>query len=154
MKRKKIAGPKRGFRAFQWISALGLGIVLLGLGALGWLLGRYGFEGHDGWGDAALNTQYWSLKVHGAGVMVFLFGLGTHGDVLWPDWKQLRTAERSRWIAILGFLGLLIFSGWLLYYGPTSDIQDLIIKAHWILGLVAMGGLGYWLGMGKSKKRR
>jgi hypothetical protein len=145
MKQKKpsLRRPRRtkisGKHLFEMTS-----FATLTLGALGWLFGSYVFDGRAGWGNAALNTEFWSLKIHGAGVMLVLVALGMSVEPMRKAWREAERSQKAM-LALAGVLvGLLILTGWLIYYGPTTSIQDLVILAHWVLGLVALLAFGFW----------
>jgi hypothetical protein len=127
-----------------------LGILLAG--ALGWLFGTYILEGHEGWGNAALNVEFWSLKIHGAGIMLSLIALGASLGHLQSGLKNRRYEYGG--IALLALFGFLIFSGWLLYYGPTSEWHDRISKIHWITGLATAAAFIFHLYFWRERPKR
>jgi hypothetical protein len=124
---KAKAKPGRAGRAF-YLGSFGL----LLLGGLAWIFSRYALEGHEGLGEWALESQFWALKLHGAGAFLFLVALG------------YSLAENRRKLE-LALLGLAILSGWLIYYGPSGDLRDHVSMAHWILGLLSAVALAWGL---------
>lgn len=127
--------PKSSPKNWQaWLRIAALGALLAG--ALGWLVGRFVFEGHEGWGDWALNIQFWSLKVHGAGAMLSLVALGLALEALLPALKDRK--QRLKLGSLTAMAGLLILSGWLIYYGPSGELHDWISLGHWGLGLLTV----------------
>lgn len=129
MKRKPKAKAKAG-RLARILYLGSFGVLLLG--GLIWLFSRYALEGREGLGEWALESQFWALKIHGAGMFLFLIALGNS------------LAEKKR-KAELALLGLAILSGWLIYYGPSGDLRDHISMAHWILGLLSALALAWGL---------
>jgi hypothetical protein len=59
------------------------------------------------------------------------------GSVL-PFHLKAGLKSRKKWLSgmsQLSFLGVLLISGALLYYGP-AEIRDSVISIHWIVGLL------------------
>ena len=125
---------------------------LLALSGLCWLVSNYAIEGHEGWGDVALNTQFWALKFHGAGMMLFLLALGSSFSHIAAGMQERR--NKAMGIALLVIFGLMIMSGWLIYYGPSGDSRDWISIAHWSFGLLACAAFVAHILTGRKKTRR
>lgn len=129
MKRQPLPARLKPGRRL-WINLIGLvlwgsGVVWLGLHYFGVRQGEFGPEQSP--------YEPWTLKIHGAVAFAALW----LGGVLWGvhivnGWGQ----GRRRWSGSLllgGFL-LLIFSGYLLYYGGEAS-RPVVSLSHWILGL-------------------
>lgn len=73
------------------------------------------------------------LMWHGITGMIATMALGS---ILPFHLKAGLKSKRKRWSGLsqLVFLGTLLVSGALLYYGP-EDIRDAVIASHWIIGL-------------------
>lgn len=140
-RRSKASKSKDGLDLLSLV-----GVSTLALGALGWLLGRYLIEGRAGWGYVALGMESWSLKVHGTGVMLCLVAFGRRLDQIREFVQAQKKLNLALPVALLTLLGALTVTGWLLYYGPTSELQDSIVVLHWGLGLLlALACLYYFL---------
>ena len=149
MARRPAAKTARDYGAY----ALYSGFALLALSGAMWLVSNYFIEGHEGWGDFALDSQFWSLKVHGAGIMVFLAALGfTFKGFA----EKYRGKGKATGLGLLALFSLLIISGYLVLYGPSGGMRDKVSVAHWSLGLLAVAAVaaGLFSGKKKSPKRR
>lgn len=74
------------------------------------------------------------LAAHGMAAMLAILALGS----VLPFHLKAGLKSKNKWLSgfsQLSFLGALIITGALLYYGPEA-IRDEVIKAHWIIGLV------------------
>jgi hypothetical protein len=84
------------------------------------------FDGHQ--------AQPLWMKLHGLAAMVFLVLLGallpTH---VRPGWAKKK--QRLSGTLLLGLLGVLIASGWGLYYLSEDQGRRAVSLLHWILGL-------------------
>ncbi len=78
----------------------------------------------------------WNLRLHGLAAFGFLiiFGmiLSTHISFNW----QVRKNRRPSGITLTVFCGLLILSGYFLYYCGDDDFRELISYFHWLAGLI------------------
>ncbi len=116
----------------RWILyVVGTGVWLTG--GL-WLLFHYFLVKQGEFGPEANPLEPWWLKLHGAFAFgaVWLFGLlwAMHISKLWPH-------NRRRWSGgiLTGVFGLLVLSGYLLYYVGDDRIRPLISVVHWGIGL-------------------
>ena len=74
------------------------------------------------------------LAIHGVAAMLATLALGSTLPF------HLKSGLKSRrkmvsGLSQLSFLGALIITGLLLYYGPAS-IREIVINIHWIIGLL------------------
>lgn len=124
--------------------------VLWGSGAL-WLLIEW-FKDPE-LGAARTLLQTFSMKVHGATMLVYLAMLGslmTHirrGTAL--------KANRLSGFAVIALNGILALSGWLLYYVSEDVYRQWSSTIHWAIGLTALPLLSghIFLGRGWTKRR-
>jgi hypothetical protein len=144
---KKKSAPRDFGRLFYW-SSFGL---LFASGCI-WLASRYGLEGRPGLGDWVLETQYWALRIHGAGMLLFLLALGNTAAQAALAWKE-RGKRKIEFLALL-LLALAVLSGWLIDYGPTGDMGDRVAMGHWIVGLLAALALVWPAAPSAAPKRR
>ena len=74
------------------------------------------------------------LAMHGAAAMLATLALGS----VLPFHLKAGFKSKTRWMSgfgQLGFLGTLLISGGLLYYGP-EQIRETVIDIHWMIGLL------------------
>jgi len=82
----------------------------------------------------ASDWQSVAMRIHGAAAMGFLMAYGAlllHHVPL--GWKQQR--ERVTGAILVAVNGILILTGWGLYYFVDRALRDWTGKLHWILGL-------------------
>lgn len=110
--------------------------VLLWLSGVVWLGFHYfgRFEGE--FGPEINPLEIWMLRLHGLVMIPAFIGLGsltvTHIPLGWKD-----RAQRPAAIALLLIFGLLIISGYALYYTGSVEMRDYSSLIHWIIGLPA-----------------
>jgi len=134
----------------RWL--YGISAVVLGSG-IGWLVDHYFFAGPSDFGDAHAPFEPWWLRLHGAAAMAALVVLGS----LFPGhiaraWR-LRLNRRSG-LAMLSVVGLLVVTGWALYYLGDEETRGWISVVHWAVGLAAAAGLALHVWLGKRQTRR
>lgn len=130
-----------------------LAIYLVGGGVwitgLLWLLLDQFVVRNGEFGPEKSPLEPWSLKVHGTLAMgtVFLFGLlwGIHIQTAWPVRRRRRSG-----VTLIGWLILLVISGYLLYYVASEYARQAISIAHWVSGLL----LPLFYGLHRLKRRR
>lgn len=74
------------------------------------------------------------LAIHGVAAMIATLALGS----ALPFHLKSGLKSKRKWISglsQLGFLGALMITGLLLYYGPAS-IRETVVNTHWIIGLL------------------
>lgn len=117
-----------------------------------WLLLHYFGQTEGPFGPQASPLEPWSLRIHGAALLVMLVGAGSllvaH---VWKGWKH----RRQRWIgvALMTALVLLTVSGYLLYYPPGEESRPVVSAIHWVIGLVSLP-LFVWHYVKGRKRRR
>lgn len=80
------------------------------------------------------STQSLAMRIHGAAAMGFLMVFGAlllrHIPL---GWKQQR--QRPSGASLIVLSGVLILTGWGLYYLVDRNLREWTGKIHWILGL-------------------
>jgi hypothetical protein len=77
------------------------------------------------------------LRIHGAAMQIVLLGLGSLLVVhVWRGWTY--RSQRALGISLLSVAGLLIVSGFMLYYVGDEDWRGVTSTAHWIVGILAL----------------
>ena len=74
------------------------------------------------------------LAIHGVTALIATLALGS----TLPFHLKSGLKSRRKWISglsQLSFLGVLMITGLLLYYGPAS-IREIVVSTHWIIGLL------------------
>lgn len=133
------------------VTGVGLGLWLSGGG---WLLSHDVFVPQGEFGPSYRSADAWLLALHGAFgfAALWLLGLlwGTHIGAGWRG-------ARRRWSggAMLGLAGILVATGFCLYYCGDEEIRERIAVLHWGLGLAAPGAyLLHRFGRKSSIRRR
>ena len=98
-----------------------------------WLVLRYLLRPTSEFGELPNPLEAWSLRVHGAAAFATLWLLG----MLWaihlaPAWKARR---RTSGIVLGAIAGLLVLSGYLLYYAGGDAVREWVAWLHWGIGL-------------------
>ena len=107
--------------------------VLWGSGSL-WLFIEWFKDPELGTARTLLQTI--SMKVHGATMLVYLALLGTliahirRGTAL--------KANRLSGFTMIALNGVLVLSGWLLYYVSDDAVREFSSTIHWVIGLIAL----------------
>lgn len=79
-------------------------------------------------------TQTMLLKIHGAAAMVFLFALGVIFYHIPPGWRKKE--RRPSGVLLLTICGILILTGWGLYYAGGELFRNWMSWIHSILGVL------------------
>lgn len=135
-------GQPQAHRIVRWqrLALYATGTLLLLTGAA-WLAMHYSVGA--GAGELPHPIEAWSLRLHGLGAFGGLFVLGALAAAHVP--QGWRLSHRRRWagqrqsgltLCVLG--GLLVLSGYLLYYFATEAVRPALGWAHTLAGL-AMG---------------
>jgi hypothetical protein len=116
----------------SWIYASG---ALLFLSGVAWLIAHFGLRSAGEFGQVESPIAPWSLRIHGAAAMLALVVLGT----LLPShvrraWHARR--HRTAGALLLGVNGLLIASGYALYYAGGEETRAIVSPLHWAVGLL------------------
>lgn len=108
--------------------------VLLWLSGGVWLLLHYFGRVEGDFGFQTNPWEPWMLRLHGAALIPMLLGVGTLFVAHIPKgWRVKR--QRVAGISLTVFLGLLVISGYLLYYVGSKDARAWISIIHWVVGL-------------------
>lgn len=93
--------------------------------------------------------QSWSMKLHGAGALASLFLLG---QVWTPHIRQGWRRHHNRWAgAVFGAtVGLLVMTGYGLYYFNGEGVRDVTEWLHWIAG--ALAAFLFWLHLSRGRR--
>ncbi len=134
----------------RWVYGIGAALFASGLG---WLWDHYLFAGSAEFGEAHAAFEIWWLRLHGAAAMVGLVALGS----LFPGhiaraWRA-RLNRRSG-LSMLCIAGLLVVTGYGLYYAGDEETRPWISMVHWNVGLAAAVGLAVHMLLGKRETQR
>ncbi len=125
------------------LTLLSVCAVLWLSGAL-WLIAHYVFPAHNEFGVLPNRFEAPLMRVHGliAVVAVFLFGWVIAGHVL-SRWSA--AANRRSGLGLMGCAGLLVVSGYALYYATGALHESAGVLHEW-LGVAAIAvALAHWL---------
>ena len=118
-----------------------------------WLVLRWFSRPHGDFGESAHPAEPWLLKAHGAGAMAALVILGTliPGHV-----RRGWNANRNRFsgVELLILNGLMILTGYGLYYFGDEILRPAISAAHWITGLLFPAFLLWHIVRGRKLRKR
>jgi hypothetical protein len=132
-----LPGPSR-LRRWQLLALVATAALLWGTG-LAWLATHYSVGA--GAGELPHPIEIWSMRLHGVGAFAGLFMLGVLAAVHMPHGWLL--SHRPRWAAqrksgaLLCLLaGLLVLSGYLLYYFAPEPVRPTLGWLHVGIGVV------------------
>jgi hypothetical protein len=101
---------------------------------IAWLVLHHFGQVNGPFGPERNPLEAWMLRLHGLFLIPFLLGIGGLFVAHIPrGWS--RKPNRLAGIALTAFLGLLVLSGYMLYYVGTDEIRAWTGTAHWALGL-------------------
>lgn len=125
----------RSARLAKWqIWLLTLSGTALWLSGSAWLLLHYFGRVEGEFGLEINPLEPWMLRLHGLALIPALLGFGGLFVVHIPKgWKD----PRQRWIGLglTTLSGLLILSGYLLYYTGDDTVRGWTSLIHWVVGL-------------------
>jgi hypothetical protein len=129
-----------------WLYLMG---GLLALSGVGWLVCHYGLRGA---GPAPHPWEVWWLRVHGAAMLGFLVVFGTllPGHVK-QGWRN--GFNRGSGLPVLVATGLLIITGYGLYYLVSDELRAWASIVHWTLGLAGIVAVGVHAALGRQHAR-
>ena len=127
-------------------------IALLTCSGLLWLAAHFFWRPVTEFGEAVSPLEPWSMKLHGAATLLFLFLLGTILNT------HIRRASRGRRNLISGWTmialsGSLILSGYGLYYLAGESARPIWSYLHWITGITFAAGIVLHIFFGRRSVR-
>lgn len=132
-----------------WIYSIS-GILFLS-GTL-WAFAHYILSGESDFGPRVSPLEPWSLRLHGAAAMAFLVLLGSllpgHMRGAWLAKKNLPSG-----VAFLSLNGVLIISGYALYYVASEDLRPAASWVHLVAGVVVAPALLWHVLAGRKTNR-
>ncbi len=137
--------PRRRYAVYA--AAIGLWLS----GAV-WLVAHYWLVKQGDYGPETSPAEPLSIKIHGGFAMAALWLLG----LLWGvhvvhGWRTRR--GRLTGALLLGLLGMLVVTGWLLYYLGDEGWREWASLLHWAIGLAALP-LFLWHRFARKPARR
>ena len=127
-----------------------LSLSLLWLSGALWLYLKYFGQIVGTFGTQSSPWQPICMRVHGALAMVFLVLFGTLLIQHVPTgWKQQR--QRPSGVSLLAISGVLIVTGWGLYYLVDAGIREWVSVIHWGLGLLFPAVIALHVILGRAK---
>ncbi|MEO6717546.1 MAG: hypothetical protein ABIM50_09930 [Novosphingobium sp.] len=134
---------RRSAKLASWqIWLLTLSGSALWLSGSAWLLLHYYGQVKGEFGPEMNPLEPWMMKLHGLVLIPALLGIGgmfvAHIPKGWTHQHQ-----RIAGIALCAFLGLLIISGYMLYYAGAEEVRNWTSIVHWSLGL-ALPAIFIW----------
>ena len=145
--------PAVSLRLERWQRrAVYCSIALLTGSGLLWLAAHFFWRPVTEFGEAVSPLEPWSMKLHGAATLLFLFLLGTILNT------HIRRALRGRRNLISGwtmiaFSGGLILSGYGLYYLSGESTRPIWSYLHWIIGIAFAAGIVLHIFLGRRSVR-
>ena len=142
-------GQAHTHRLVRWqrLTLYGTGALLLLTGVV-WLAVHYSVGAGAGAGALPHPTEVWAMRLHGLGAFGGLFVLGLLAAAHVPQgWRLSRrrrwAGQRNSGVALCVSAGLLVLSGYLLYYFAPEPLRPALGWAHTGLGL----GMGLLVGV-------
>ena len=104
------------------------------LSGVAWFVLDRWFQVEGEFGPEKHPLQTWLIRLHGASAFLVLVGigivLGSHVPVAWRTRRHRRSG-----LVLLGSVGGLALTGYLLYYAPGPDFRQGVAWSHLGLGL-------------------
>ena len=125
--------------------------TILWLSGAGWLLLHYYGQVQGDFGVETNPLEPWILRLHGLVLIPALLGFGGLFVVHMPKgWKDRR--QRNIGLGLTGLVGVLILTGYLLYYVGDDGLRGWSSIAHWTIGL-ATPIVFIWHHLGRSSAK-
>jgi hypothetical protein len=123
-------GVRLSRRHQAWLHAVGAALFATGAA---WLVLHHFFQVPGEFGDEPTSFEPWCLRLHGAAAMAFLVLLGTllRGHIP-GGWRSRR--NRLSGVGLVTVNGVLIATGWALYYLGGEAVRPILSIVHWGLG--------------------
>ena len=128
--------------------ALYASVAALAASGLLWLAAHFWWRPVTQFGEGVSPLEPWSMKLHGAATLLFLFLLGTMLNT------HIRRALRGRrnlmsgWV-VIGLISLLTLSGYGLYYLAGESARPIWSNLHWLVGIGFAAGLVLHIMLGR-----
>jgi hypothetical protein len=121
----------------RWqVQLLSISGAVLWLTGAAWLLLHYFGRVQGQFGPQANPLEPWLLRLHGLTMIAALLGVGSLLVVHIRKGWNYRT-QRVLGVVLSSAVGLLILSGYLLYYVGDEDLRNWVSIVHWAIGLGA-----------------
>ncbi len=122
--------------------------TVLWLSGAGWLLLHYYGQVQGEFGVETNPLEPWFLRLHGLVLIPALMAFGSLMVAHIPKgWKD--KSQRVAGIALTVVMGVLILSGYLLYYLGVEWLRDWTSLVHWLMGL-ALPAVFVWHYLGRT----
>ena len=132
--------------------ALYASVTVLAASGLLWLAAHFWWRPITQFGEGVSPLEPWSMKIHGAATMLFLFLIGTMLNT------HIRRALRNRrnlvsgWI-VIGLIASLVFSAYGLYYLSGESARPIWSNLHWVMGIAFAAGIVLHIFLGRQAQR-
>lgn len=125
----------RSARLASWqVWLLTVSGAALWLSGAAWLLLHYYGQVEGEFGSETNPLEPWMLRLHGLALIPALLGFGGLFVVHVPKgWKDRR--QRNIGLGLTALVGLLIVTGYLLYYLGSDGLREWASLIHWCIGL-------------------
>lgn len=122
-------------------------VTLLCVSGLAWLGARYGLRSDP---ELPHPLEVWALKLHGAGAMLGLLGIGS----VLPQhvrfaWRARR--NRTSGAVLFSIAAILIVTSYGLYYASDENLRSWISLGHWGIGLILPAGMVWHVLTGRRR---
>lgn len=143
----------RSARLARWqIMLLTISGSLLWLSGGAWLLLHHFGQVQGEFGPELNPLEPWLLRLHGLVLIPALVGFGGLLVVHFPKgWKDV--PQRHIGLGLTAIIGLLIVSGYLLYYLGDETLRSWTSIVHWTIGLLVPTIFIWHFIHGQSKRR-
>jgi hypothetical protein len=143
----------RSARLARWqIWLLTISGTALWLSGAAWLLLHYYGQIEGEFGPETNPVEPWMMRLHGAVLIPALLGFGglfvAHMPKGWKDYRQ-----RLIGLGLTSLIGLLILTGYLLYYVGDDGLRGWISLIHWAIGL-GVPGIFIWHYVSRTEAQR
>lgn len=117
-----------------------LTIALLTLSGVAWLVAHFFLRPVTEFGESVSPFEPWSMKLHGGAAMALLFLLGSMLNNHIRRGLRARRNRSSGW-SMVALTGLLVLTGYGLYYLAGEGSRPLWSWVHWVIGAGFAAGL-------------
>jgi hypothetical protein len=108
---------------------------ILWLTGAAWLLLHNFGQIKGAFGPETNPLEPWMLRLHGMAMIASLVGVGSLLVVhVWKGWAYPH--QKLIGSLLLGIVGVLVLTGYLLYYVGSEEQRNLISLIHWLVGLL------------------